>query len=542
MARHEGFLEAIRAEPESLALRLIYADWLDDHDDPRGAFIRTQCQLEALAPGDPARVALEVESDALLDAYRPEWIKTLPAGRGSIGFRRGFIESIGVHEAVFATDAGQYRSAEPLREVGLHFYSYFHEPRQPFDATLLEGLAGVRWFGDYTRDDLRRLTESPPESLSALGLLAHEPDRSEPELLARSPLALRLKKLALTPPQGPDNATLGLFRSRTLRQLEELSLHNVTRGEEVAPLLAEAASLPSLRALALINCALPTGEAGWFHGQPGWEKLTALRVEGVGPGHEAFAELAKAGALAGLHTLEVKRAWMSPDQAGPFARSACVRGLAVLSLAGCRLQDETLLRLVRSKHLGGLRSLDLSDNWGLTSRAVEGLANAPALAGLVRLNLRGVRMGDEGAVALAGSPHLSELRELDLQGCCIGSRGVQAIARSRNFSQLRRLNLSKNRIDRDGARALAGSPWLYRLISLALHGNTVDDVGAIALARSSHLWGLRHLGLKDNWVREGGLCKMLELLRARRLHRLDVAGNHIGRLGASRLKAWADGR
>lgn len=534
---HEGFLEAIRAEPESMAIRLIYADWLEEHDDPRGAFIRTQCELETLRPGDPTQVALEVESDAILDAYRSEWRKTLPVRHGEIGFRRGFIESITVPEPVFTTNAGQYRKAEPLREVGLHFHSYFQEPRQAFDASLLDGLAGVRWFGDYTRDDLRRLTESPPNSLSSLGLLR----RFEPELLGQSPLTPRLKRLALSPPEDPNNTTPGLFRSRMLGQLEELSLHNVTRNEEVASLLAGAAALPSLRALALNNCAFPD-DAGSFHGQPGWEHLTALRLQIAGPGREVFSDLAKAGWLGNLHTLEVERAWMDPTQARAFARSACSRGLAVLSLVNCRLEDEPVLRLVRSKNLNGLRSLDLSGNWSLTPQAIEGLANAPALAGLVRLRLRGVRLGDEGAVALADSPHLSNLRELDLQGCGIGSRGVKALARSRNFSHLCRLNLSRNEIDRDGARALADSPWLYRVISLALHRNTIDDVGAIALARSSHLWSLRHLGLKDNRVREGGLCKMVELLREKRLHRLQVAGNRIGRLGASRLKAWADDR
>jgi uncharacterized protein (TIGR02996 family) len=49
----QAFLRAIVENPEDDALRLIFADWLDERDDPRAAFIRTQCQLARLPPGDP---------------------------------------------------------------------------------------------------------------------------------------------------------------------------------------------------------------------------------------------------------------------------------------------------------------------------------------------------------------------------------------------------------------------------------------------------------------------------------------------------------
>jgi uncharacterized protein (TIGR02996 family) len=36
----EAFLQAIRDQPEDQALRLVYADWLEERDDSRGEFVR----------------------------------------------------------------------------------------------------------------------------------------------------------------------------------------------------------------------------------------------------------------------------------------------------------------------------------------------------------------------------------------------------------------------------------------------------------------------------------------------------------------------
>src|SRR5947208_4411815 len=39
-----AFLQAILASPDDEGIRLIFADWLDEQGDPRGAFIRAQCE------------------------------------------------------------------------------------------------------------------------------------------------------------------------------------------------------------------------------------------------------------------------------------------------------------------------------------------------------------------------------------------------------------------------------------------------------------------------------------------------------------------
>ncbi len=52
MQDHE-FLKAIVEAPDDVAPRLVYADWLDEIGDPRGEFIRVQCERETLSERDP---------------------------------------------------------------------------------------------------------------------------------------------------------------------------------------------------------------------------------------------------------------------------------------------------------------------------------------------------------------------------------------------------------------------------------------------------------------------------------------------------------
>lgn len=72
MSEREAFMEQIRAAPEDDTVRLVYADWLQDHDDPGLArFIRLQVELAQIptgnVPGRDANVSLLYEARDLLD-------------------------------------------------------------------------------------------------------------------------------------------------------------------------------------------------------------------------------------------------------------------------------------------------------------------------------------------------------------------------------------------------------------------------------------------------------------------------------------------
>jgi len=52
------FIEAILADPQDEAPRLIYADWLEERGDPRGEFLRIEVALANLDRGDARRPGL----------------------------------------------------------------------------------------------------------------------------------------------------------------------------------------------------------------------------------------------------------------------------------------------------------------------------------------------------------------------------------------------------------------------------------------------------------------------------------------------------
>src|SRR5213078_1683780 len=98
-ADHAAFLRAIRAAPDDDLPRLVYADYLDERGDPRGEFIRLQCEL---ARGDcpPLRARELLRRGAeLLDRYDAVWAGLLAEAAYEATFRRGFVEEIEIGAA-----------------------------------------------------------------------------------------------------------------------------------------------------------------------------------------------------------------------------------------------------------------------------------------------------------------------------------------------------------------------------------------------------------------------------------------------------------
>ncbi len=57
MSGEEALLQAIHDSPDDDLLRLVHADWLDDHDQPgRAELVRVQVELARLEEHDPRRL------------------------------------------------------------------------------------------------------------------------------------------------------------------------------------------------------------------------------------------------------------------------------------------------------------------------------------------------------------------------------------------------------------------------------------------------------------------------------------------------------
>jgi uncharacterized protein (TIGR02996 family) len=82
MSDENALLEAIWSHPHEDTPRLVYADWLQEHERPEQAeFIRIQCELARLDEWDEdKRPALVKREEKLWKRFAKRWRTALPAG------------------------------------------------------------------------------------------------------------------------------------------------------------------------------------------------------------------------------------------------------------------------------------------------------------------------------------------------------------------------------------------------------------------------------------------------------------------------------
>src|SRR5262245_17786546 len=111
----EAFLQAIIDDPDDDTPRLIFADWLDEHGDPeRAEFIRLQCEIEHLLPGDSRRPVLEDRIDDLLAEHEMDWLGPADA-LGTWEWRRGFVEEVDLDDSLTLEPARPQFERHPVR-------------------------------------------------------------------------------------------------------------------------------------------------------------------------------------------------------------------------------------------------------------------------------------------------------------------------------------------------------------------------------------------------------------------------------------------
>jgi uncharacterized protein (TIGR02996 family) len=68
-----GFLGAILAAPDDLALRLIYADFLEERGDARAEALRLKCAIASISEGDPRCGELAARLEQVRPSLDAEW-------------------------------------------------------------------------------------------------------------------------------------------------------------------------------------------------------------------------------------------------------------------------------------------------------------------------------------------------------------------------------------------------------------------------------------------------------------------------------------
>jgi uncharacterized protein (TIGR02996 family) len=473
----QAFLDAIVADIEDDAPRLIYADWLDEQgDSDRAEFIRVQVERARLPTWDAAQVRLRLREQELLKLHGESWLAELPAIKGARweGFRRGIVAEVSF--ASFATmraNAHACRAVAPVEAVTVHW------PRRKEAKKAVAPIAELRELtltGRPFEDEIAWLADSPQLStvraLTVLGLSAEDLSR-----LVASPHLSGLRALRLVSNGLGSAGVRALTLAATLTALEELDLSGPGYYEQYYE-------------DPIINAAGMESLAGWA----GLARVRSLTLSG--------SDVRPAGLRALL-------------------RSPHAGALQKLSLRGGRLDGQAMAEFASA--LPGLRleALDLGENV-LKDLGAEYVATAPCLRELKELRL------DRCEVPLAGARVLSKkaafldgLRVLDVGHNHFGPAGLDALLERE--PPLHTLQMRDNDLFDKGAALLAGSPASDALLEVDLSQNGLGAAAALALGESAHLRGLLVLRLVDNPINGQAAATLAASPLGQRLAVLELA-------------------
>jgi uncharacterized protein (TIGR02996 family) len=343
-------LAAAREDPEEDGPLLVLADWLEEHGDRRGEFVRLQVLLDRLDPDDPAVAAAKKRHDELRAQYGPFWLGPLAAVGSPVRYARGLVDLY-----VLAEDFPGEEFAEAARSDEFAWVNAVH--------LVLEG-ATIR--------QVNRVLSSP--ALAAVGGLRFGGGLRDRGLrqLASTPHAAGLRRLELSDNGITAGGLRALAESPHLSRLSwlDLSSNEISRAGFEA--LAGSPLLGRLLRLRLTGCQMNRADARVLAGFEGAARLSELRM-----GSNAIAAEGTA-ALAGAALLDqVER----------------------LDLGDNKVGDRGAAALAASPHLAALTRLDLRDN-GIGTKGALALAGSSVLQRLTRLSLTGNGIGSRGASAL----------------------------------------------------------------------------------------------------------------------------------------------
>jgi uncharacterized protein (TIGR02996 family) len=502
----DAFLRTIRERPDDDGPRLVYADWLEEHGDPRGEFIRIQCQLAKLPPWDPSRSALEEREADLLAVHDYDWLGRPPRWMTHWEFRRGFVDRFTVTRPTLGGLEGLL--AESIQPKVAFAVSHQQQlggasMRELLDSPHLEELSAMDWLEPIPNEEWESLTTlliSPRlASLSRIGLRGEAARGAILADLERRPGAENLRDLELD--SFDARAALDFIRCYRLNNVEA-----ITFCRDVAPQFArEIGDTPfRWRKIDFGPTRLTLAEvAGLYDCQ----RLTEVHVTWTGdnllpvpanikrlhlnsfvsaPFPASLADLRLLPQLEWLHVRTVgsgvddERALREVLQRlrGPvFHLEASGSGLTLGDVARGPARERIRKLVMDNPPLSGADVNAFVDQAGFTrlqsfhlwcsdllSGHCEVLAKMPFPPSLRRMSINSFRIDDAGLEALFRSPSLQRLTSVNIRVCHVGHRTLEALAESPGLPRLRELILPiGGELDDDDIRAFLKTPGLSPL-------------------------------------------------------------------------------
>jgi uncharacterized protein (TIGR02996 family) len=483
MTERESLLAAICASPEDDTPRLVFADWLDEHEpdaQPRrrkggapsswAALIRAECEFERLRSDGSAEAAVFeylTKCDPLaLAAVR--WERTSPG----VGQRRELLRA-----------AEQFRPRArkavwrnlPKKDKGARWFESTHR-----------GFPGGVWLNNHrsVAAFLRAVEACPPVFVSFS--LAEE----SPKEVAASGILRGCRAILVDECQIELVRALGLERDAArVRALYCEDDEGAETSGAVAEAVAAAPNWSGLRELYFGGeSALSAAQAERVFAAKHLHHLVRLDVWGYNWTAETLAEL---NHFTELRELKLSRTGLDDRAALRLAQMPGLANLRRLEVSRSRITGAGASALLTSPHLKNLVVLELGLN---PIRGLDRGVLQRAPAGELRvLDLRHCRLTCQDATGLASSPRTRELISFSIGFNGLPESAVARLVKGFGTRAPAVLHLEGNNISTVGAQALASWPASAQIDVLELLGNRLSLPGARALATSPHLQNLNRL-------------------------------------------------
>lgn len=279
----EVAIAAISAVPSDDSPRLLFANWLEQEGDPRGEYIRLQCELAA-GTFLSRRQGLKSRSEALFKDHGQRWLKSLKA-KGEWTWNRGFVRVAHLDSSELKKHSAVMFGVEPIDSLAINRCN-----------ASLNCLKDAPWLPRIRVLKLRGEIKQP--SLN---------------ILAKQPLT-RLQRLNLGDCRLSEASFAGILQSKSLTELNSLSLSGNHFGDRGLEALEEGR-------LELDSLYISRNQ------------LTdrALEILGESPACRKLKRLALSGNV-GLTDRGLER----------FLETDCAKSLKWLDVEGIRLSDSVV--------------------------------------------------------------------------------------------------------------------------------------------------------------------------------------------------------
>ena len=363
MSDREALLAAVRADPDADLPRLVYADYLQEHDDDaQAAFVRAEVELARLPPDDEAYETVAEQAAQLWRAHGRTW--RIPGLPGRQETRRGLIELVECSaEALVAVPPDVLRRF-PIRRLRLVAADMYIDPLLSLPIwSLLESLVlNNNLMG--SRERLARLLNEA--ELPKLRELALQNNRLWPEameLLLNAPVMPQLSHLNLSGNPIGSDGLIQLAESPHASGLREL----IVRSDELpyseciqyvgAVALAASTHLTRLTTLNLNGHSI--GDAGAIELVQSPNAATLIDLDLSFNDLGILDELAYEALTNPLYLPNLRRLNLGGNTLDGRAAEAILRewpvGLHCIDLRECRFEGDALRILIPAARAGRVR-------------------------------------------------------------------------------------------------------------------------------------------------------------------------------------------